>query len=297
MSTDRVRSVDIDFQDNRREEVIDYVKRKYGEDCVSNIITFGNMKSKSAIRDVARILDFPPTFGDKIAKLVPDKVKNLSQALETSVEFRDLYDADKNVRKVVDTAIKVEGLPKSIGKHACGILISPKPITEFVPQVVVMDETGEKDEKGNKIYEEVKVTQVDMVECEKLGMLKMDFLGLRNLVVIAGSLERINRRRIKEGLPTLTMDDIPINDPYAYAQIQSGKTVGVFQLESPGMTDLVSKTYLDIQKYIELYEGNKVLDDKGLGKFSHEFDALFERLIALISLYRPGPMDEIPNYL
>lgn len=392
------------------------------------------MKAKSAIRDVARILDYEVSFGDKIAKLVPDGAKSLKHALDESIEFGDLYDADENVRKIVDTAMKIEGLPKSTGKHACfsydtlvttdkgkkmiidvkvgdmvlthnnrykpvielyrsqtelvytlefnngktinvtgnhplyvkdpefkvpvwkkvemidikrdrvavlkkgseiewvkvksvegtkgfsemfnlavlddnsyvandivahncGIIIAPDEITNFIPQVIVLDETGEKDEKGNKIYEQVMVTQINMVECEEMGLLKMDFLGLRNLSVISGALRLINKKRAKEGLPPLKMDDIPITDPYAYRHIQAGNTVGVFQLESPGMTDLVSKTYLDIEEFIKKYDANPEVDEKGVGVFSEEFDALFERLIALISLYRPGPMDEIPNYL
>ena len=450
--------MDIDFQDDRREEVIEYVRRKYGDECVSNIITYGSMKSKSAIRDVARIYDHPPAFGDSIAKLVPDKVKNLKQALEESEEFSNMYNAKPDVKAVVDTAITIEGLPKSTGKHACfdentlittdkglkrivdveigdnvlthklrykpvvdlittqtdmvytinikglkpikvtgnhpiyfksefkgevaawksvdkidvlndylaipiqefnkycmnseldlsqlgekeilfsnqliwikadsidfeevsqpmynltvlddssyiaggivahncGVIIAPEAITNFIPQVVVMDETGEKDEKGNKIYEEVMVTQLDMAECEEMGLLKMDFLGLRNLSVIAGTLELINKNRLIEGLEPLTMDDIPITDPYAFKHIQQGNTIGVFQLESGGMTNLVSETYPDVDNYIKEYVKDKKVNEKGIGVFDERFDPLFERLIALISLYRPGPLDEIPNYL
>ena len=445
--------MDIDFQDDRREEVIEYVRRKYGEECVSNIITYGSMKSKSAIRDVARIYDHEPAFGDRIAKLVPDKVKNLKQALEESEEFSNMYNANSEVKAIVDTAITIEGLPKSTGKHACfdketlittdkglkrivdveigdnvlthklrfkpvvdlietqtdkvytlnieglnpikvtgnhpmyvkcgymsenaiwkevsklnvetdylaipldelgnytdedlsnneelffsdqllwiniksiecsdlaqpmynltilddssyiagglvahncGVIIAPEPITNFIPQVVVMDETGEKDAKGNKEYEEVMVTQLDMAECEEMGLLKMDFLGLRNLSVIAGTLELINKNRLVEGLPLLTMDDIPITDPFAFKHIQQGNTIGVFQLESGGMTNLVSETYPDVDNYVREYIQDKKVNEKGIGIFDERFDALFERLIALISLYRPGPMDEIPNYL
>lgn len=427
-------SIDVDFQDDRREEVIEYVREKYGEECVSYIITYGQMKAKSAIRDVARILDYEASFGDKISKLVPDKAKSLKHALNESVELGDLYDSDKHVRKVVDTAMKIEGLPKSTGKHACfsydtlittdkgkkqiidvrvgdmvlthnnrykpvmelyrtpteeyyklelennqlvevtgnhplyvkdpkfkvpvwkkvdsiniekdrigilktnsniewieitsikefkgfnemfnlsilddnsyvandivahncGIIIAPDEVTNFIPQVIVSDETGEKNEKGEKLYEQVMVTQINMVECEEMGLLKMDFLGLRNLSVISGALKLINKKREKEGLKPLKMDDIPITDPYAYKHIQAGNTLGVFQLESAGMTDLVSKTYLDIEEYVKKYDENPIVDENGIGVYSEEFDALFERLIALISLYRPGPMDEIPNYL
>ncbi len=243
-------SIDIDFQDDRREEVIEYVRRKYGEECVSNIITYGNMKSKSAIRDVARIYDHEPSFGDRIAKLVPDGVKNLKQALDESEEFRNMYNSNSDIKAVVDTAITIEGLPKSTGKHACGVIIAPDAITNFIPQVVVLDETGEKDSKGSKIFEPVMVTQLDMAECEELGLLKMDFLGLRNLSVIAGALNLINKKRLLEGLEPLIMDDIPITDPYAFKHIQQGNTVGVFQLESGGMTNLVSETYPDIDNYI-----------------------------------------------
>lgn len=427
-------SIDVDFQDDRREEVIEYVRNKYGAECVSYIITYGQMKAKSAVRDVARILDYPAWFGDKISKLIPSTSSNLRCALEESIEFRDLYETDEKVKEVVDIAIRIEGLPKSTGKHACfsydtlvttnkgkkmivdvrvgdlvlthnnrykpvmelhrtqtdivysvelesgkilevtgkhplytrdprykvpvwkkvesldikkdkvallkdnseiewikinainsfdkfsemfnlsvlddnsyvandivahncGIIIAPDEVTNFIPQIIVADETGEKDEKGNKIFEHVMVTQLNMVECEEMGLLKMDFLGLRNLSVIAGALKLINKDRVKKGLPLLGMNDIPITDPYTYKHIQAGNTVGVFQLESPGMTDLVSKTYLDIDRFVKKYEENPEVDEKGVGVFSEEFDALFERLIALISLYRPGPMDEIPNYL
>ena len=441
-------SIDIDFQDDRREEVIEYVRRKYGDECVSNIITYGSMKSKSAIRDVARIYDHPPAFGDSIAKLVPDKVKNLKQALEESEEFSNMYNAKSDVKAVVDTAITIEGLPKSTGKHACfdestlittdnglkriidveigdnvlthkgrfkpvvdliqtetnivytvnvkglepikvtgnhpfyvreaakmnetpiwkrvdclkansdyvaiplrhidfdkfsslymddnfawvqidsitidktyskmynltvlddssyvagrlvvhncGVIIAPEAITNFIPQVLVLDETDKKDDKGHKVFEPVMVTQLDMAECEEMGLLKMDFLGLRNLSVIASTLELINKNRLVEGLPLLTMDDIPITDPFAFKHIQQGNTIGVFQLESGGMTNLVSETYPDIDNYVRTYVEDKKVNKKGIGIFDERFDALFERLIALISLYRPGPMDEIPNYL
>lgn len=449
-------SIDIDFQDDRREEVIEYVRRKYGDECVSNIITYGSMKSKSAIKDVARIYDHSPSFGDSIAKLVPDKVKNLKKALEESEELSNMYNAKPEVKAVVDTAITIEGLPKSTGKHACfdkdtlistdkglkriidvqigdnvlthklrykpvvdlietqtdrvytivvtglkpirvtgnhplyiksgymvenatwkdvadidfindylaipvqevhkytdyefdlakfnddiffsdqimwikiqsikfdnisqamynltvlddssyvaggiiahncGVIIAPEAITNFIPQVLVLDETDKKDEKGHKIFEPVMVTQLDMAECEEMGLLKMDFLGLRNLSVIAGTLDLINKNRLIEGLPLLTMDDIPITDPFAFKHIQQGNTIGVFQLESGGMTNLVSETYHDIDNYVREYVQDKKVNEKGIGIFDERFDALFERLIALISLYRPGPMDEIPNYL
>lgn len=451
LSPDRVTmpDIDIDFQDDRREEVIEYVREKYGDDCVSYIITYSNMKSKSAVRDVARIYDFEPSFGDLIAKMIPDGAENLEKALTDSEEFRNIYNTKEDVKKVVDTAITIEGLPKATSKHACftkdtlittkqgkkniidisigdlvlthknrfrrvvdlikthtdtiytvkieglkpikvtgnhpfyvrervdiinepiwkevsllesskdyvaiadnksdigklgfndfkdenftwrqissikknkisspmynltveddssyiangvvvhncGVIIAPDAITEYIPQVVVLDETGEKDSKGSKLFEPVMVTQLDMTECEELGLLKMDFLGLRNLSVISGALKLINEKRERQSLPLLTMDDIPITDPYAYKHIQAGNTVGVFQLESDGMTNLVSETYTDIDKFVNSYEKNKLTNEKGIGVFGEEFDALFERLIALISLYRPGPMDEIPNYL
>ena len=451
LSVDRISmpDIDTDFQDDRREEVIDYVRNKYGDAAVSNIITYGTMKAKSASKDVNKIYDFPVSFGEKIAKLIPNKAKNIPDALEQSEELENLYNSNKDVKKILDTASVIEGLPKSIGKHACfdentliktstgykkiidikvgdrvlthkcryqpvvdliqtytdevyiihvenlepvrvtgnhpfyvrgnkckkapkwknvncleegvdyvaipltksnfkklhnsealiddnfiwkpiskiskvkqsqkmynltvledssyvagdmvvhncGVIIAPDEITKFIPQVIIMDETDELDSSGKKIFKPVMVTQLDMTECEELGLLKMDFLGLTNLSIISAALVLINKKRKEQGLPPLTIDDIPINDPYAYRHIQRGFTTGVFQLESGGMTNLVKDTYSDIEKFIEQFESNRKVNEKGVGEFGEDFDILFERLIALISLYRPGPMDEIPNYL
>lgn len=277
--------IDMDFPDNRREEILEYVRDLYGEDSVSGIITFGTMGAKSVVRDMARVLDFPSSFGDKIAKMIPDRLevngKTLSITLKNVVEhdigFRQLYESDPDVKKIVDLGIRLEGLPRNTSVHACGYIISPGPVSDFIPQATAINrETKERET----------VTQFDMNECEEMGLLKMDFLGLRMMGVIDRTLLRVNKSRKKQGLPPLdidTLSELSKNDLQVYKFIQEGNTAGVFQLESPGMTDLMKQLFQDIDKM-----------DPNDPRSAEE---CFERLVAGISLYRPGPMAEIPNYL
>ncbi|AJD93597.1 DNA polymerase III subunit alpha (plasmid) [Jeotgalibacillus malaysiensis] len=272
--------IDIDFSDTRREEVINYVREKYGHEAVSGVITFGRMKAKSVVRDVARVMGFPTAFGDRIAKLVPNKLEEngnnvkvtLPNVLRLSTEFKRLYKAEPDVKKVVDFGIRLEGLPRTLSQHACAILISPSAVSDYIPLVTLKNrQTGGRDT----------VTQFTMGECEEMGILKMDFLGLRTMGVFERALNYINAMK-KTGEKPLFLDDISIGDHNVYDFISKGNTAGVFQLESPGMTGLMGQLYQDIHKM----KGTK---EEGI--------QLFERLVAGVSLYRPGPMDEIPNYV
>lgn len=264
--------IDIDFPDNRREEVLNYVRQKYGMDAVSGIITFGTLKSKSVVRDVARVLGHEASFGNHIAKLIPEKMKpkeTLVDVLKNDYEFSTLYHSDDDAKKVIDIGIKLEGLPRNISQHACGYLISPSAVSNYIPQATVPNnETGLRDT----------VTQFNMSECEEMGILKMDFLGLRILGAFDRALKDINKNRKTK----LELDSISRNDINVYDFISKGNTAGVFQLESPGMTALMSQLYQDIQRMKGTEEDGK---------------EMFERLVAGISLYRPGPIEEIPNYI
>ena len=280
LNPDRVSmpDIDIDFDDERREEVIDYVKEKYGHEAVSRIITFGTLSARSVVRDVARVKGFPYRVGDEIAKSIPDTPGiTLTKALEESQTFHNLYEHKEDVRDIVDTALKIEGLPRNTSIHACGVIISPTDVTDYIPQIQILDDNG--------VLEGV--TQVTMSECEEMGLLKMDFLGLRTMGVVGRTLEMINAVREQKGEPLLTYADIPINDVNVYHMISKGQTEGVFQLESPGMTGFMKELFQDTGYYILESEERK----EQVG-----YD-LFERIVAGISLYRPGPIDEIPNYI
>lgn len=271
--------IDLDFDDERRGEVIAYVKRKYGEDCVSRIITFGTLSARAAIRDVTRVLGFPYALGDKISKTIVNPNLTLKQQLENP-EFAKLYDSSPDVQKIVDTAMKLEGLPRNASMHACGVIIAKSAVVNYIPQAMMED----RDLPGT--YEPT--TQFNMSECEECGLLKMDFLGLRTMGVINRALVDINNKRRQEGKPELTYSDIPINDPAVYDFIAKGNTSGVFQFEGAGITTFVKDLFQDAGTYTKLQTQDE------LDQFGNE---LFERLIAGVSLYRPGPMDEIPNYL
>lgn len=266
--------IDLDFDDTRREEVVQYVKEKYGEKAVSNIITFGTLSARSVVRSVSKSMDKSFAFGSKIANLIPAKPGiTIKSALKDSPELKELYETDSEIREVMDYSIKLESLPRNMSIHACGVLIAPSDVQDYIPQVKLYDE---------KLKEYKYVTQVTMGECEEFGLLKMDFLGLRTMGVVSKTLEIIN----KKYKLNLRFEDIPINDPEVYDFISRGETAGVFQLESEGMTKFMTKLFQDVHK-LKLEATDKV----SLG------NQLFERLVAGISLYRPGPMDEIPNYL
>ena len=241
---------DIDFCYERRQEVIEYVNRKYGEDHVAQIITFGTMAARAAIRDVGRALGMPYQDVDKVAKLVPTDLKmTLEKALKISPELRELYNSDPKVKELIDTALKVEGMPRHSSVHAAGVVIAPQPVTEFVP-VAKPDESV--------------VTQFTMTTLEELGLLKMDFLGLRNLTAISDC-----ERKVRKRIPDFDISKVPDDDPAVYEMLGKGQAQGVFQFESAGMRSVLV----------------------GLGPKS------IEDLTAVISLYRPGPMDSIPKYI
>ncbi|WP_257985740.1 DNA polymerase III subunit alpha [Bacillus sp. M6-12] len=272
--------IDLDFDDLRREEVIDYVKEKYGENAVSRIITFGTLAARAVVRDVTRVTGSPYSLGDRIAKSIPAVPKmTLKKAMVESVEFKKMYDEESDVRDIVDKAMKLEGLPRNISQHACGVIIAPSAVTDYIPQIIVENEkTGLKEA----------TTQVTMAECEEMGLLKMDFLGLRTMGVVGRALQDINPRRKAEGKEEIDFLSIPTDDVKVYDFISKGNTEGVFQLESGGMTSFMKELFQDAHSYLSLKDQSQL---KKIGR------QLFERTIAGISLYRPGPIDEIPNYV
>ncbi len=244
--------IDVDFEPEGRNKVIDYVTEKYGVDCVTQIVTFGTLKAKNAIRDACRVMDMPRALGDRIAKSIPNDLGiTISAALEKNRDLKNDYDSDDMVKKLIDTAMGIEGLPRQIGTHAAGVVISQKPVIEYVPLAV--------SPKGQV------VTQFVMTEIEQLGLLKMDFLGLTNLTVI----QNAARMAEKNYGVKIEWDKMEYEDPKVFALITSGRTEGIFQLESAGMTAFM-----------------KELKPESL-----------EDIIAGIALYRPGPMDFIPAYL
>lgn len=242
---------DVDFCYERRQEVIDYVGRKYGEGHVAQIITFGTLAAKAVVRDVGRVLRVPYAEVDRLAKMIPNVLKmTLSEALHLSTEMRALYDADPTMKKVLDLSIKLEGLPRHSSTHAAGVVISGVPLNTVVP---LQSNDG------------VLTTQFPMTTLEELGLLKMDFLGLRTLTVIRYALDYIQQ----QGKPLPDFSENNYDDPAVWEMIASGDTDGVFQLESAGMQQFLQQLKPDC----------------------------FEDLIAGISLYRPGPMDQIPRYV
>lgn len=280
--------IDTDFEDERREEVINYVIEKYGEKNVSNIVTFGTLGARMVVRDVARVLEFPYSIGDEIAKAIPKKPGiTIEEALEESPELKIMYETEDTVKKIIDIAIKLEGLPRHKSQHACGILILPDEVSKFVPEVMTEDrQTKEKSLSAG----------FDMVELEELGLLKMDFLGLRTLNVLSESIRLVNKKRKEKGLSEISVEDIPITDTNVYKFISTGKTNALFQIEGQGMKNLMKEIFYDVDEKINKiknkYKGKE--KEKKLEELGWEF---YERLVAAISLFRPGPIDEIPKYL
>ncbi len=252
LNPDRVSmpDIDIDFCVRRREEVIDYVKELYGEDHVAQIVTFGTMQAKNAIRDVGRALDMPYNEVDVIAKLIPNTLHiTIADSLALSKQLKEKYDGDARIRRLIDLAMKLEGMPRHASKHAAGVVITRKPVHEYVPLAKNDDSV---------------VTQYVMTTLEHLGLLKMDFLGLRNLTVLDDA-EKMIRQRV----PGFSVADAPEDDKNIFQMITAGRTSGVFQMESAGMTGVcVSMRPQSI-----------------------------EDLTAIIALYRPGPMDSIPKFI
>ena len=241
---------DTDFCQERRGEVIDYVIRKYGHDRVAQIATFGTMAARGAIRDVGRVLNFTYAETDVVAKAVPTTLHiTLKEALEVSPKLKEMYDGDERVKKLIDTAMSLEGMPRNTSTHAAGVVITADPVCSYVP-LSRNDDTI--------------VTQYTMTTIEELGLLKMDFLGLRNLTVI-----RDAEQQIQKFNPEFSMDKIPDDDPDTFKMLAEGKTQGVFQLESAGMTGVCVGMKPDS----------------------------IEDITAIVALYRPGPMDSIPKFI
>ncbi len=241
--------IDIDFCYVRRPEVIQYVTEKYGADRVAQIVTFGTMAARAAIRDVGRALNVPYGEVDAVAKQVPNELHiTIEKALKSNPELRKMYEGDPKVKQLIDTARALEGMPRHASTHAAGVVITKDPVDTYVPLAV---NDGQP------------VTQFTMVTLEELGLLKMDFLGLRNLTVIADAENMVRRRE-----PSFDMTAIPLDDEATYQMLWQGKTVGVFQLESAGMTNVV----------VNLRPQS------------------IEDITAVIALYRPGPMQYIPRY-
>ncbi|HXH03970.1 MAG TPA: DNA polymerase III subunit alpha [Candidatus Competibacteraceae bacterium] len=224
---------DVDFCMEGRDRVIDYVARKYGRDKVSQIATHGSMAAKAVVRDVGRVLGHPYGFVDKIAKLIPFELGiTLDKALEQEEELRKLYQNDEEVRALIDLARKLEGLSRSVGKHAGGVVIAPSTLTDFSPLYC---------EEGSTQF----VTQFDKDDVEAAGLVKFDFLGLRTLTIIDWALETLNRQRAERGEPPLDISDIPLDDAATYGLLKRCETTAVFQLESRGMKDLIRRLQPD----------------------------------------------------
>jgi len=244
--------IDLDFTDRRRNEVIDYIRQKYGQDKVAQIITFGTMAARAVVRDVGRAFEYPYSFCDQIAKMIPFG-QTLDETLAKIPEFRQLYETDERARKLIDFAKKLEGVARHASTHACGIVISAEPLDNIVPlQHPTQDDLNI-------------VTQYGMHSIEDLGLLKVDLLGLKNLTIIEDTLSRIYVVQNKK----IDIENIPLDDKVTYKLLQRGDCIGVFQLESEGM-----RRYLKQLKPTEL-----------------------EDIIAMVALYRPGPMQFIPDYI
>lgn len=254
LNPDRVAlpDIDLDFTDRRRNEVIEYVKEKYGQNRVAQIITFGTMTARAVVRDVGRALNYAYSFCDKIAKMIPFGL-TLDEALAKIPEFRQLYEMDANAQKLIEFARKLEGVARHASTHACGVVISAESLDNIVPL-----QHPTQDEKAI-------VTQYEMHAIEDLGLLKMDFLGLKNLTIIEDTLAKIYKIYDKK----IDIENLPLDDNATFKLLQKGESVGVFQLESDGM-----RRYLKELKPTQL-----------------------EDIIALVALYRPGPIQFIPDYI
>ena len=241
---------DVDFCYEKRDKVIEYVEQKYGKDHVSQIITFGTMSARMVIRDVARVLEVPYAEADKLAKMIPNELHiTISQALEKNRELKEIYDNIDETRKLLDIAMALEGMPRQASTHACGIVITKDPVVTYVPLYV----------RDNSIS-----TQYIMTTLEELGLLKMDFLGLRTLTVIKDTIDLVKKNQ------NIDVEfDNKMDDPKVFKLWQEGDSVGIFQFESQGMTNFMKELKPDC----------------------------FEDIIAGVSLYRPGPMDQIPRYI
>jgi DNA polymerase III subunit alpha len=247
---------DIDFCQEGRDRVIDYVKHKYGLEAVSQIATFGTMAAKAVIRDVGRVLDLSFNFVDGIAKLIPNELGiTLSEALEKEPQLKERREKEEEVNELLELALRLEGLTRNVGMHAGGVLISPGRITDFTPMYC---------QQGSDSV----VSQYDKDDVEAVGLVKFDFLGLRTLTILAMALDSANAQRAAKGEPPLAFETLPLDDVATYDLLKAANTTAVFQLESRGMKDMLKQAKPDC----------------------------FEDVIALVALYRPGPMDLIPDF-
>ncbi|MBI4049258.1 MAG: DNA polymerase III subunit alpha [Candidatus Doudnabacteria bacterium] len=247
--------IDMDFADSRRDEVIEYVTHKYGEDKVAQIVTFGTMMARAAVRDIGRALGVPYTKCDKIAKMVPHEKygfhMTIEKALEINPELKDAYDKDPETKNLIDLALKVEGVARHASVHAAGIVIAPQPLSDYTPL--------QKDQDGKII------TQYDMYSVEDAGLVKMDFLGIRNLSILGNTVEIVEHTK---GVK-VDLNKLPLDDKKTYQLLAAGKTMGLFQLGGSGMT-----------RYLKELAPTNIFD-----------------IMAMISLYRPGPIESIPEYI
>jgi DNA polymerase-3 subunit alpha len=247
---------DIDFCQEGRDRVIDYVKQKYGAGSVSQIVTFGTMAARAVIRDVGRVLDLPFNFVDGIAKLIPMELGiTLEDALNKEPQLQDRYNKEEEVKELIDLALRLEGVVRNVGMHAGGVLIAPGKISNFTP--IYCQANGDS-----------LVSQFDKDDIEALGLVKFDFLGLRTLTILAMALKNANILREAENLPPLDLNHLPLDDKTVFQLLKSANTTAVFQLESRGMKDMLKQAKPDC----------------------------FEDIVALVALYRPGPMDLIPDF-
>jgi DNA polymerase-3 subunit alpha len=244
--------IDLDFADTRRDEVIDYIEKKYGKENVAQIITFGTMAARVAVRDVGRVLNFPYSFCDKLAKMIPQNL-SLEEALQKVRELKDLYLENPDVRKIIDIAKKLEGVARHASTHACGLVITPEPLNNYLP--TQYDVSQEK---------RVLISQYSMYSIEDLGLLKFDLLGLKNLTLLEQAVKLIEKSGKK-----IDLEKIPLDDKKTFELFKNGETIGVFQFESEGM-----------RKYLKELKPNN-----------------FEDIVAMIALYRPGPMEWISKYI
>lgn len=253
--------IDMDFADNRRDEVIQYAKRKYGDDKVAQIGTFGTMMARAAVRDVSRALGHSYGIGDRIAKLIPMGSQGfpmtIDRALEMEEELKALYDDDEDVREILDLAKRIEGCARQTGVHAAGVVIAPTPLTEWT---ALQPDPKSMDKEGGKL-----ITQYDMHAIEDAGLLKFDFLGIKNLAILADSVDRVRETRDH----WIDIENIPLDDAKTFAMLARGETEGTFQLNGAGMT-----------RYLKELRPTTIHD-----------------INAMVALYRPGPMETIPQYI
>lgn len=269
MPKGRVSRIDTDIEHSGRAKVIDYITKKYGAESVCRIVTFGTMAARMVLKDVARVLGYPTSWANSLAKLVPEEPgMTLVKALDKNPELKEKAGNDPDVARVMEVATKLEGNKRHASQHACGLVIAPGSVSDYLPTSMEKDtETGDRS----------LTSQVTMTEVEDLSLIKMDLLGLKNLTAIHEVIDTVKRTRDID----TTYEDLPLDDRETYKMLSKGITGGVFQLEGGGMTNNV---------IIPMLSDIDTLPDSQM----HE---CFERLIAAVALYRPGPMDYIPNYI